>query len=154
MGLRLANEVVKRLREISTTLSQLLSLQQSPRKNYLMTGALPGAGTVGVTGASCTVQPPLGNPPGVIISANPHRRGLNVQNLSATGGPSLTIGIGITQPTAGAGLVLPPGASWDGRISGELQLEAISVVASGASCSFCYLQKSGPSSRTPPNEVV
>lgn len=151
IGLRLAHEVVKRLGEISTTLKQLLALQQSPRKNFLSAGTSPGGGTVGTSPASCNVQV-LGQAPGTILGPNPHRRGLAVQNTSTSN--TLTLGLGITQPTAGAGIVLPAGASWDGRLSGQLWLGSVSVVGSAAGTTFAYLEAMGPSSRTPPNEAV
>lgn len=150
MGLRIANEIVKRLGEISRTLQQLLVLQQSPRKNYLSAGTLSGQGTVGVAPSSCTVSV-LGQAPGVILAPNPHRRGLNVQNTSTSN--ALTLGLGVTQPTAGAGIVLPAGASWDGRVSGQLWIGSVSVVGSGASTTFSYLEAMGPNSR-PQNEAV
>jgi hypothetical protein len=151
MALRMAAEAMSRLGEISRSLTQLLALQQSPRKNFLAAGTVAGGGTVGVTPGSCNVQL-LGAPPGVILKASPHRRGSSVQNTGTTG--NLTLGLGITQPQSGQGLVLTPGQSWDGRISGEIWSGSVCVVGSQAGVAFSYLEVSGPSNRAPINEAL
>ncbi len=151
MALRMAGDVMTHLGEISRSLTQLLALQQSPRKNFLAAGTVPGGGTVGVTPGTCNVAL-LGAPPGVILKANPHRRGSSVQNTGTTG--NLTLGLGITQPSSGQGLVLTPGQSWDGRISGEVWVGSVAVVGSQAGVTFAYLEVSGPSNRAPLNEAL
>jgi hypothetical protein len=110
-------------------------------------GSVTFGGTVGTTPTSSTVNPPAGYPAGVVIDANPHRRGLNIQNLSASGGPNLTIGLGVTSPQSGAGWVLQPGASWDGRVSGALWTGSVSVVASAAGCLFSGGEVAGRTER-------
>lgn len=147
---RYATELLTRLAEITRTLGRILELQQSPRKNFLAAGTVNGSGTVGTTAATCT-NTVLGAPPGTILNANPHRRGLNVQNTGTAG--SLTLGLGITAPQAGQGLVLPPGASWDGRISGDLWVGSVAVIGSAAGVTYAYLEVMGPNSRGP-NEVL
>lgn len=133
---RLFNQVVERLTNIDVSLTRLVELAQGPRENLFAAGSTPFGGTVGATPATCTVAPPLGMPPGVVLAANPHRRGLSIQNTSAAGGPSLTLGLGIMSPQAGTGWVLAPGASWDGRVSGAVWPGSVTVVASAAGCSF------------------
>lgn len=137
---RYATEITTRLAEIARSLIRLVELQQAPRRNYLAAGTLAGSGTVGTTPASCT-NTVLGLPPGTILAANPEARGRNIQNTGTAG--SLTIGLGTSNPIAGQGLVLPPGASWDGRISGSLWNGSVSVIGSQAGVTYCYLEVQG-----------
>lgn len=139
---RYARELLERLQNIANTLDRLLALQQSPRKNFLAAGTIAGSATVGTTPSTITVTP-LGLPPGTILGPDPHRRGLSVQNTSASGGPSLTVGLGTLNPVAGQGIVLPAGASWDGRLSGMLWTGAVSVIASAAGCNFSWVEARG-----------
>jgi hypothetical protein len=143
----LANRFMERLASIDHTLTRMLELQQSPRTLLDVQGTVAGGGTVGITPASCTVAPPLGTSPGTILARNPHRRGLSVQNLSAAGGPNLTLGLGVQTPIANTGWVLMPGQSWDGRISGEVWTGSVTVVASVAGCTFAFGVSSGPNQR-------
>jgi hypothetical protein len=136
MAKQLVTQALERLRSIDVSLTRLVELSQGPRENLFAAGSVPFGGTVGVSPSTCSVNPPLGMPPGVVLAANPHRRGLNIQNLSAAGGPNLTIGLGLTAPQPGTGWVLAPGASWDGRVSGALWPGSVSVVASAAGCVF------------------
>ena len=133
---RLAEQFLDRLGSMDASLIRMLELAQGPREMLFAAGSIPFGGTVGITGASCTVSPPSGYSPGVVLAANPHRRGLSIQNLSASGGPNLTLGLGLMSPISGTGWVLPPGASWDGRISGALWPGSLSVIASAAGCMF------------------
>ena len=141
------DRLLERLHSIDHNISRLLEVSQTPREDLMAAGSVTFGGTVGATPGSCTVAPPSGSPPGVVIDANPHRRGLNIQNLSAAGGPNLTIGLGVTSPQAGAGWVLQPGASWDGRVSGALWTGSVSVVASGAGCTFSGGEVAGRTER-------
>lgn len=143
MAKQLVDQALERLRAIDVSLTRLVELAQGPRENLFAAGSVPFGGTVGTTGATCTVVPPLGQSPGVILAANPHRRGLSIQNLSPAGGPSLTLGLGLSSPVAGTGQVIPPGGAWDGRISGAMWPGSVSVVASAAGCVFSGLQISG-----------
>lgn len=139
----LVQQALDKLQSIDVSLTRLVELAQGPRENLFAAGSVPFGGTVGTSGASCTVIPPLGNSPGVVLTANPHRRGLSIQNLSPAGGPSLTLGLGLSSPVAGSGYVLPPGAAWDGRVSGAVWPGSVSVIASAAGCQFSGLQISG-----------
>lgn len=130
---QLALRALKHLEKIELTLGRLLELQQGPRLNFLAAGTVAGSGTAGTT------------PTSGVLSPNPRRRGLNVQNLGSAG--SLTLGLGTTTPIAGTGIVLAPGASWDGRVSGAVWPGSVSVVASQAGVAFSWLELMGPSSR-------
>lgn len=133
---QLFNQVIDRLSSIDVSLTRLVELGQAPRENLFAAGSTPFGGTVGTSGPTCTVPPPLGLSPGIVLAANPHRRGLSIQNLSAAGGPNLTLGLGVQTPQAGTGWVLVPGASWDGRVSGAVWTGSLSVIASAAGCVF------------------
>lgn len=139
MAQRAFAQLLEHLRSMDASLVRLLELAQGPRENLFAAGSTPFGGTVGASPATNTYQP-TGQPPGVVLGANPHRRGLGIQNLSAAGGPSLTIGLGIQTPTAGTGLTLPPGASWDGRVSGAVWPGTVSLVASGAGCVYAGVE--------------
>jgi hypothetical protein len=141
------DKLLGHLHAIDHNISRLLEVTQTPREGLMAAGSVTFGGTVGVTPTSCTVGPPSGQPTGVVIDANPHRRGLSIQNLSAAGGPNLTIGLGVTSPQSGAGWVLQPGASWDGRVSGALWTGAVSVVASAAGCAFSGGEVAGRTER-------
>lgn len=125
---RVAAAIVDHLSGIEKTLKRQLELAEAPRKNFLSAGTVPGQNTVGT------------NPISNFVAANPRRRGLNVQNTSAAGGPNITLGLGLTTPQSGAGIVLAPGASWDGRLSGMLWIGTVSVVASAAGASFAWVE--------------
>lgn len=140
MAKMLVGQALDRLKSIDVSLTRLVELAQAPRENLFAAGSIPFGGTVGALSSTCTVTPPLGQSPGVVLAANPHRRGLGIQNLSAAGGPNLTIGLGLSTPIAGAGLVLAPGAAWDGRVSGAVWTGSVSVVASAAGCTFSGLE--------------
>lgn len=140
-------QVLKYLHNIDHNINRLIELSQTSREGLWAPGSVPFGGTVGAVATTCTVNPPSGQPTGVVIDANPHRRGLGIQNVSASGGPNLTIGLGLTSPQSGAGLVLAPGASWDGRISGAVWTGSVSVVGSAAGCAFSGLEVSGRTER-------
>lgn len=141
------DKLLGHLHEIDHNISRLLEVTQTPREGLMAAGSVTFGGTVGTTPTSSTVNPPAGSPTGVVVDANPHRRGLNIQNLSASGGPNLTIGLGVTSPQSGAGWVLQPGASWDGRVSGALWTGSVSVVASAAGCLFSGGEVAGRTER-------
>jgi len=150
---RMVGRFFEILESIDGTLGRLLAVHQASRKTLDVIGTTSGGGTVGQQPATCTVQAPAGNSPGTILDRNPRRRGLSVQNLSASGGPNLTVGLGVTQPQAGSGIVLAPGAAWDGRLSGEVWVGTVVLVASAAGCAFSFIESTGPSARLP-NEVM
>lgn len=143
-GMRLVTDAMEMLGRCARALERLVELQESRPQQLEVAGSIPGGGTVGTAPSTCTVAPPLGTSPGTILKANPHRRGSNVQNVSAAGGPSLTLGLGVQNPATGTGVVLLPGASWDGRISGEVWMGSVTVVGSGAGCAFSFLETYGP----------
>lgn len=144
---RVLEQLFAKLTSIDESLVRMLELAQAPREGLMTAGTTPFGGQVGVTPSSCTVIPPAGMPPGVVLGAHPHRRGLAVQNLSAAGGATLTLGLGLTSPQSGIGLTLAPGGSWDGRISGAVWTGSVSVVASEAGCAFAGLELLGRSER-------
>jgi hypothetical protein len=117
--------ITERLSAIERLLHRQLELAQSNRRNALGSGSVAGGGTIGVA-------------PGPIVNANPKRTGLSVQNNGAAG--NLTLGLGTTQPQSGTGLLLAPGASWDGRVSGALWLGSVSVVGSTTGVVYSWLE--------------
>jgi hypothetical protein len=126
----LANRVIRELEAMHHILRRLLELEQSPRRNFLAAGTIAGAGAVGTT--------PLN-----VMPANPHRRGLYVKNTVGTG--RLTIGLGVTQPSDGVGIVLAPGETWNGLVSDDLWLGSVTVIGSQSGVTYSWLQASGPS---------
>jgi hypothetical protein len=120
----LAKKIVDRLTGIESVLNEQLRLSQSSVQNFIGAGTVTGGGTAGAV-------------PVAIVNGNPRRRGLHVQNLSAGG--NLTVGLGTTQPQPGTGIVLPPGQSWDGRVSGALWKGSISVVGVTAGVLYAWL---------------
>jgi hypothetical protein len=148
-AMQIVDELMRRIGSIERTFVRLLELQQGPRLNLMGAGTIAGSGTVGTSPATASSQV-LGQPPGVIVAANPYRRGLSVQNRSSSGGPALTIGLGVTAPQAGSGIVIDPGGSWDGRVSGALWPGVVSVVASATGCAYSWLEAYGPAG-PPPN---
>jgi hypothetical protein len=122
------------LEEIRLTLGRLLELQQGPRLNFLAAGSVAGGGVAGTAAQA-------------IIAAQPRRRGLYIQNNAASGGGTLTVGLGVTSPIAGQGIVLAPGQAWQGLVSGLLWPGSVSVIASQAGTAYSWLTITGPSSR-------
>ena len=100
---RMIEQFLTHLRNMDVSLTRLVELGQAPRENLFAAGTITFGGTVGVTPSTCTIAPPIGLPPGTVLAANPHRRGLSIQNLSASGGPNLTLGLGLTSPQSGNG---------------------------------------------------
>jgi len=126
----MAAKALEHLGAIERVLGRLLELQQSPRVNFLAAGTVAGGGN-----ASTAPMP--------IIAAEPHRRGLSIQNIAAAG--TLTVGLGVTSPIPGQGLTLAAGASWDGRISGAVWSGSVSIVASQPGVAYSWLVVPGPS---------
>lgn len=120
----LANKILGELSAIRETLKRQLELSESTRKNFTGSGSVTGGGTIGVA-------------PQQILGDNYRRRGLSIQNIGAAG--NLSIGLGVTQPQANTGITLQPGASWDGRVSGQLFLGNISIVGSAAGVQYTWL---------------
>ena len=92
----LALSLQEHLGRIEKLLQQQLELSHSSARNFIGSGTVAGGGSTGTT--------PLG-----ILNGNPKRRGLSVQNLAASGGGNLTLGLGTTAPQNGTGFVLEPG---------------------------------------------
>jgi hypothetical protein len=120
----IAKKIIERLTGIESVLNEQLRLSQSSVQNFI------GAGTVAGGGTALAV-------PTAVINGNPRRRGLHVQNLAAAG--NLTVGLGTTQPQPGTGIVLTPGQSWDGRVSGALWKGSISVVGTTGGVLYAWL---------------
>lgn len=122
---RLGISIRDTLIAVSHTLTRLLELAESPRRNYLSLGTRTGGGTIGTASSGQ-------------LNANPRRGGLSVQNTGSAG--NLTVGLGQTSPSAGTGIVLAPGASWDGRVSGQLWLGSVTLIGDQASVSYSWLE--------------
>lgn len=154
MAQSLFNSLLEKISSMDRSLIRLLELAEMPREMLMAAGSQPFGGTVGVTPASCTIAPAAGESPGVILPANPHRRGLTIVNTSASGATQLTIGLGIRQPQAGVGIVLlGNGGAWDGRISGAVWMGAVAVVSNVAGCTFGGVETLGPNERRRPQNV-
>ena len=124
-GRELALQAAADLRDILRGIRRLVELQETPTKRYLMAGSIAGGGQVGVQ-------------PQPLMQANANRKGMSVQNLGAAG--NLTLGLGTTAPQAGTGITLQPGASWDGRVSGQMWRGSVSIVGSVASVQYSFLE--------------
>lgn len=140
---RIMFELFSHLKSMDVSLTRLIELNQAPRANLDAAGSGPFGGTVGITPGSCTVLPPSGYGPGVLLPANPHRRGLIIQNLSAAAGPTITIGLGSTSPQSGQGLTILPQTTWNGKVSELTWNGLVSIVASGAGAIFCGVEVLG-----------
>jgi hypothetical protein len=127
---QLAQVIARRTRRLEELLTRLVELHESDRRNWIASSTLAGQGNAGTA-------------PTQLLKPNFKRRGLSVQNTAAAG--SLTVGLGVTTPQSGAGIVLAPGSSWDGRISGTLWLGSVTVIASQAGVSYSWLEAGGPS---------
>jgi hypothetical protein len=126
---QLTQGVLRRMARLQEIGEEMLQLLESDRRNFLASGTIAGQG---VTTAA----------PTLILKPNYKRRGLSIQNTGSSG--ALTVGLGVMNPQPGAGLVLSPGASWDGRISGELWLGLVSVIGSQTGVQYSWLEASGP----------
>lgn len=124
-----AASALQLLTRCAESLERLVMLRESSVRNFIGSGSVAGGGTIGTT-------------PQTIMQGNPRRRGLSVQN---TGAGALTIGLGTTQPQPGAGLVLPPNSSWDGRISGAVWKGSVAIVGSQAGVTYSWLEVAGDS---------
>lgn len=124
-GRQLALQAVGDLRDVLHGIRQLVRVQESSAKRYLMSGSLAGGGTINVTAAA-------------LLNANSNRNGLSVQNLGTVG--NLTLGLGTTSPQSGTGIVLQPGQSWDGRVSGQMWRGSVSIIGSQAGVTYSFLE--------------
>ena len=126
---RFALDVVNRLGGIHQELQRLRELAEgADRYNFLGAGSIQGGNSQ------------LGTAPVTILEANPRRGGLSVQNLSAAGGNNLSIGIGNRSPQINTGITLPPGGSWDGRLSGKVCQASITLIGSAAGTSYSFVE--------------
>lgn len=100
----------------------------------LAAGPLQGSAGGGGGGAAETASAVTAGSPGIIeagvastavLPANPSRKGLTIQNTGAT---AVSLGLGHAA-VIGHDLVLEPGASWDGLISGRLWRGAVNAIA-------------------------
>jgi hypothetical protein len=124
-GKQLALQAAQDLCDVKEQLEQLVRLQSSPVENFLAAGSIAGGGT-----ATAVPIP--------VMNGNPKRRGLSIQNIGAAG--NLTLGLGMTDPQPNMGLVLLPGESWDGRVSGAVFRGAVSVVGVAAGVAYSWLE--------------
>lgn len=124
-GRQLALQVAGDLRDLLHTARQMVALKESSRKRFLMVGSLAGGGTVGTAAQS-------------ILNANANRKGLSVQNIGTAG--NLTLGLGTTSPQSGTGIVLLPGNSWDGRVSGQMWTGSVTIIGSAAGVVYSFLE--------------
>jgi hypothetical protein len=122
----MAGRAMDLLEEMAAYMRRQLELQESTTKNYLSAGTRELGGNAG-TGFT------------PILEVKLNRRGLSIQNLSASGGPNLTVGLGTKTPQVGKGIVLAPGMSWDGRLSGEVWLGSVTLVST-ATCTWSGLE--------------
>lgn len=117
------------LQEMRNDLRRMLQVfEGADRHKFISGGTIQGGNAL------------LGTVPNTILEGNPKRTGLSVQNISASGGPTLSIGIGNRAPQINTGVTLPPGGTWDGRLSGRLCTESITVVGSAAATSFTFVE--------------
>jgi hypothetical protein len=123
-GLGLAKQFLDALGRIEEILERQLRHDESNRRNFIGAGGVPGGGAIGVQ-------------PQPVVLGNPKRRGFSFQNLGPTG--SITLGLGLSTPVSGTGIVLAPGQSWDGRVSASLWMGSISMVGSQAGCLYSWL---------------
>jgi hypothetical protein len=124
-GRQLALQAAQDLKDLLYGIRQLVRLQESSTRAYLMSGSLAGGGTIGTAATS-------------ILNANANRNGLSVQNVGTAG--NLTLGLGTTSPQSGTGIVLQPGSSWDGRVSGQMWRGSVSIIGSAAGVVYSFLE--------------
>ena len=124
-GKELARHAMDLLCGIRDSLQRLVELQETDTSRYLMQGSVAGGSTIGTTAAT-------------IMRPNANRRGLSVQNNGTAG--NLTIGLGQGSPIEGTGIVLAPGSSWDGRVSGQMWRGLVSVIGSQSGVVYSWLE--------------
>jgi hypothetical protein len=134
-------ELFNHLKSMDVSLTRLIELNQAPRENLFAAGSLPFGGTVGLTPQTCSMAPPIGYGPGIILASNPHRRGLSISCIGTT--DYLGIGLGVQNPSVSQGLVIAPGGTWDGRISGMVWTGFVSIVGSAVGTVFSGVEISG-----------
>lgn len=123
---RAAQHIVDMLEKIRAELQRLRELQEgADRWNFLGAGTIQGGGTIGPAAVT-------------IIEANPKRTGLNIQNIGTAG--NISIGIGNRYPQANTGNTLMPGASWDGRLSGKVAQQSITLIGSQNGCVYTWTE--------------
>lgn len=124
-GMMLVNQVMDELGRIRHGINQLVTFFNDQSRNALDEGAIP-------------IGPlPVGTGAVAVVGANPKRRGLSIVNTGAT---TITLGVGISQPTPGAGIVLSGGQSWDGRISGMRWRGSVSAISNAAGGTIAGLE--------------
>lgn len=126
MAAQIAQQITDRLRRIEHVLDRQLQLSESSRKNFIGAGSVTGGGTIGTV-------------PAQLLADNLNRRGLRVQNLSASGGPNISLGLGTTSPAPNVGVTIPPQQAWEGVVSGTLWLGNVSIVATGAGAVYSWI---------------
>lgn len=127
---RFALQVAELLTLIREELQRIRELHEgADRWNFI------GAGTVqGGTTTPDTL-------PHTILEANPKRTGLTIVNLSTTAGQVISIGIGNRAPQINTGVtLLANGGAWDGRLSGKVCQQSISIVGSAAGIAYSWVE--------------
>lgn len=133
-GLGLVHRALALLGRIDESLLQLARQSQSRADNSIAEGVEAGNCTVGTGGISNNGWNGTN-----ALDANSKRRGSYWKNTSPT--QVITLGLGIRQPTPGAGIVLNPGETWDGRISGNLVWKgSVAPVASAAGATLAFIE--------------
>jgi hypothetical protein len=115
-GFAMFEQALALLKRIDYWLQELTRITAGRSRNALSEGAVPQQTTVGVAATA-------------VLAPNPDRRGLYITNAGAT---TITLGLGINQPAAGIGLVIPSGQSWNGLLGRMLWDGSISAIGSGA----------------------
>lgn len=126
LAAQIAAQITDRLRRIEHVLDRQLQLSESSRKNFIGAGSVTGGGIIGTV-------------PAQLLGDNLNRRGLRIQNLSAAGGPNISLGLGTTIATPNVGVTIPPQQAWEGVVSGTLWLGNVSIVGSAAGAVYCWI---------------
>lgn len=95
----------------------------------LSSGAVSAAAGVAAVTAGSPRSVVVGVATAVVIPANPTRKGLSIEN---TGEGNVSLGLG-NPAIVGDDVVLQPGGSWDGTISGRLWQGAVNSIAAAPS---------------------
>jgi hypothetical protein len=127
--MRVAGAFLERLESIERRCVRWLELAQPPAVNALAIGTVTGQGIASLAAVT------------ELLPAKPNRLGLSIQNRSPVGW--LAVGLGSTAPVVGSGLMIAPGQSWDGRVSGALWLGSVSLIADQVSVSYSWLEARG-----------
>lgn len=124
-GWAIAQKALGILERLEWYAAQMLQISVESRP-ALLDGAVPYAYTVGTQG----IVGKTGFSSPNAVDANANRRGMRWTNSSAPGGPTITLGLGSQSPSAGAGIVLQPGETWNGLLGDFVWKGSVTPVAS------------------------